>query len=886
MAHDNVRGLDDKFSMAFLLCIIILSMLTSTVRATSVTVPIQPSGYASATTHNVLTTGQQEAEACRLWAMMEGSDSPSQLQAVVIRHLLTDPYCIKKLGDTDGYPCHNPNGWGLCYYQADVSQPPIANLRGSGPAATNSAFDTDAGNVAANMKNVAIGHVRYSTNPYTSSFPDPHPFVNPCPGSGGCEYWMFAHNGAIDNKDLLIALIGGSQWKDWWSYVPVSSGMRSGGPLWPPPFQNPYWGVVNLDNRPQNWIDSELYFMFLMKCINEAGGDVLAGTTKALQTMYAVGLCDSNSLNFVLSNGEALWGFRRDCNDYHPLYYYVNSNSQGYRALASTPPPASSNEVNPPYPSSVSDPDGGKWKLLDDWQLIEISFVNGAFAITLNTISQSIPTNVRMVGTSGQTYSSITEAITAANPNDVICVKSGTYTEHVDLSQKAVTLVGYNGEDPAIVGGGDWAIIIEEDGVSVSGFKIAPVSPTIIGIYAYCPRPDRQFIIVTDCEIEKVMGTGISLVNLRWGILINNRIQGTSTSRIIQGIVLYAPVAVYEGDNFQVSENTIDYCGAGVAVEGGFSWVEFNRITNCDTKIWLEFYIEVVLYYNDLSNCGTAIRCDSGSGNSIIRNFIANSEYGIQLYNSSNNIIRDNTIVNNNVGIYLESSNNNHIYHNNFINNTAQVYTTSSTSIWDDGYPFGGNCWNNQIGPDSYRGPFQNVTGSDGIVDTPHTIDSNNTDHYPLMGPFSSFHGVSIVSNSSISDFQINEATVSFNVTGLLGTKGFCTLTIPHSILPSSYIVMVDDHLIPYTTIFENDTLSVIYFTYEHSTHEVTITGDASGDINHDGKVDIMDVAMVCAAFGSYPGLPKWNPACDINGDYKVDIKDVARVVARFGWHA
>jgi hypothetical protein len=53
-----------------------------------------------------------------------------------------------------------------------------------------------------------------------------------------------------------------------------------------------------------------------------------------------------------------------------------------------------------------------------------------------------------------------------------------------------------------------------------------------------------------------------------------------------------------------------------------------------------------------------------------------------------------------------------------------------------------------------------------------------------------------------------------------------------------------------------------------------------------DFKVDIKDVARVAAAFGSYPGHPRWSAICDITGDYKVDIKDVARVCAKFGWHA
>jgi thermitase len=74
-------------------------------------------------------------------------------------------------------------------------------------------------------------------------------------------------------------------------------------------------------------------------------------------------------------------------------------------------------------------------------------------------------------------------------------------------------------------------------------------------------------------------------------------------------------------------------------------------------------------------------------------------------------------------------------------------------------------------------------------------------------------------------------------------------------------------------------------------TRSVKITSLA--DINMDGKVDIIDVAMVTAAFGSYgpdraypgsPPSPRWNPVCDVNGDNRIDIYDVAYVASFFGW--
>jgi hypothetical protein len=55
-------------------------------------------------------------------------------------------------------------------------------------------------------------------------------------------------------------------------------------------------------------------------------------------------------------------------------------------------------------------------------------------------------------------------------------------------------------------------------------------------------------------------------------------------------------------------------------------------------------------------------------------------------------------------------------------------------------------------------------------------------------------------------------------------------------------------------------------------------------DINWDYKVDILDVAIAAAAFGSDPDHPRWNPIADVTGDGKVDITDIAIIARQFGW--
>jgi hypothetical protein len=54
-------------------------------------------------------------------------------------------------------------------------------------------------------------------------------------------------------------------------------------------------------------------------------------------------------------------------------------------------------------------------------------------------------------------------------------------------------------------------------------------------------------------------------------------------------------------------------------------------------------------------------------------------------------------------------------------------------------------------------------------------------------------------------------------------------------------------------------------------------------DINNDFKVDMKDIGMVIAAFGSIPGSSNWNRQADVTEDWTVDMTDVGKVVRHFG---
>ena len=125
--------------------------------------------------------------------------------------------------------------------------------------------------------------------------------------------------------------------------------------------------------------------------------------------------------------------------------------------------------------------------------------------------------------------------------------------------------------------------------------------------------------------------------------------------------------------------------------------------------------------YNTVSNCSI---CN-----------ISGIFSGIELSSNNNTITNCNFIGNKNYGITANDINNS-IYHNNFFNNTKNAQDRGN-NIWDNGYPSGGNYWDDYEGSDDYCGVNQDIPGNDGIGDTPYNISGgDNQDRYPLMIPW------------------------------------------------------------------------------------------------------------------------------------------------------
>ena len=457
-------------------------------------------------------------------------------------------------------------------------------------------------------------------------------------------------------------------------------------------------------------------------------------------------------------------------------------------------------------------------------------------------------------------YQTIQEAVDTASPGDMVFVSAGTYYEHVRVS-KGVLLMGESQETTIIDGNrtGD-VLYVTASNVRIMGFTIRNGGGLDVCLACGIVLENSDNSVICSNTIASNMYGGIYLERSSKNLICNNQIlnNGGGGPGLRYGVGIQSS---YSNSNI--------VCGNSISknVVSGISIIDsYDNIIDHNTVIEGSIGVDItasgnIVSYNVLSLNGDGIAL-SGSGNTIKKNEIFKNDIGIGIGYSSASVVSENNITENyhgitmahgspdvmivaNVisknhnGILIHYSNGSIIHHNNFINNTVNVPEDvyPNVNTWDDDYPSGGNYWSDYLDADFQNGPHQNLTGSDGIGDTPHTLDARNEDRFPLMGPIIFFDAgiwnesscdIQVISNSTISSFQLNKTQriISFNVASLNYTVGFCRVTIPNAITEdlwqNNYTVLVDG--IPQTiNNWTDNTYTYIYFTYLHSQHEIVI---------------------------------------------------------------
>jgi len=325
----------------------------------------------------------------------------------------------------------------------------------------------------------------------------------------------------------------------------------------------------------------------------------------------------------------------------------------------------------------------------------------------------------------------IKEALSAASQGDTVLVRSGTYNEMV-IVDKALSLIGENVETTFISGNRTGSVVqINADNVTVSGFTIEN-SRTLA----------RNGIGLSQCNGCRISGNRFT--NNWWGIAVF----GCSNVNVTSNIMIDDQYG-FAGDscsNCHITKNNVTDCWDAIGIDDSSSIeIAGNDLSNNQAYgIVSDFPLSNnYLASNNITSCGCGIHLNFLSGNNETGNTVAgntifaNRQYGIYFIRSSNTLVEGNNITNNGVGIKLSESSNNLMYYNNFINNTVEA-GVFLPNVWDDGYPSGGNYWGNYVGHDIYQGPLQNISGRDGIGDTPYVIVASDADNYPLMNPYGS----------------------------------------------------------------------------------------------------------------------------------------------------
>jgi parallel beta-helix repeat protein len=388
-----------------------------------------------------------------------------------------------------------------------------------------------------------------------------------------------------------------------------------------------------------------------------------------------------------------------------------------------------------------------------------------------------------------------------------------------------------------------------------------------------------------------------------------------------EAIVIEKDGVVVDGAGFTVQGLGSIY-SVGVQIEGRLNvTVRRMRVEALEYGIVVDSSSDVDLIENVVAGNLVGVLFQASTFNGILSNTITDNSDGVELHASLNNSISSNFFQGNTrAGLSLCSSQNNSIVHNSFAGNSRNVDPCPDLlNVWNEGYPSGGNWWGNSYtGTDVCSGPYQNLTGSDGIGDLQYVIDVTNVDQYPLMGPWTDV-GENITVTYSPQIFFMFDGVVSGGVlivnltqTGKPVPLGFLILGDPHVYYDvktfANYsgsitmtLVYSDSGL---NSLEEKNMVLVQWNNMSEKWENITVGADIMhnrifgetshlsvftlivpllGDINKDGIIDIFDAIQLATAFGSTPTSPKWNPEADINKDDVVDIYDAIILSSNYG---
>jgi len=425
-------------------------------------------------------------------------------------------------------------------------------------------------------------------------------------------------------------------------------------------------------------------------------------------------------------------------------------------------------------------------------------------------IEYSKPTvaNSSVIWVPSDNYPTIQGAINNAKEGDTVFVRNGTYFERVVID-KSLSLVGENKYETILDGGRtETIVIVTANNVVISNITVQN------GEFGVWLRGSRNNILADNVFTNNSEGIHLwgSSSNVLTGNVASNNWAGIhllgSSSNVLTG-----NVASNNWYGTYLDDSSLNTLVDNVV----FSNNDGVRLYHSDNNF---------LSGNTALNNSCGFYVGDSDDNALSGNNALHNQRGFLFYHSRNNLLRGNIMANNSqYGVFLESSSTNKILQNNFVDNIAsQCRSIDSANSWDNGVE--GNYWSDYDGTDTNR---------DGIGDAPYLVEKNCQDNCPLMAMFLQFrilvenqsHMIDAVSNSTISDFHFHSD--SYNTTNAVSLKadgaGFCRISIPNALIEPPFEVRLNDSQpLYFHKVYTNGTHTWLYFAYNHSEHEITIT--------------------------------------------------------------
>ena len=235
---------------------------------------------------------------------------------------------------------------------------------------------------------------------------------------------------------------------------------------------------------------------------------------------------------------------------------------------------------------------------------------------------------------------------------------------------------------------------------------------------------------ISNVRIYGAGGTCIQLFSAPNG-RVNDSLFENSDSAII----------VMSSDGMSIANNTIISQGFGgiMVMDSNMTDISNNSIDQCET------YGLIVTELNNVTVQDNTVTNANGFGMAAIvadnltfarNNASSNIFCGMIVNDTRNMLVYGNDFtMNGRYGLYIGNVSTAMVFHNRFIGNPEQAVQGPNTTAlgWDDGYPSGGNYWSDYIGVDLMSGPDQDISGNDGIGDTPYAFATGGTDRYPFV---------------------------------------------------------------------------------------------------------------------------------------------------------